>query len=452
MTRSRRVASSCAGLENAWRSDAIGVGVTPLRASRRRSPRPPHARGSGSARSIGRSSSCRAVSTADPIATSVPPPRTQSPSFFHPASPTPYAQAHSLSLRCGSRPLTIDCAAHAVGQDDRVVAATRDRREVCRHDRPVVVEAVLLEHPLHPAARHVVRAARYRPMRVFGFKRYTSTPGDGIEPATARPVVVRHFAENARRFSDRPERSTCPARTSVRAPRTRARRGRHRRQRLQLRDRDEAGVRLGAEDVRTSEASAGPAAPRRGVSRRSRASPRTASRSDRRSTPISIHSVCAGDVVGRLRRPARIEPQVRILLPLEHRLGERAVGLRGLDHPRAGGVVLAARREGRLRLVDLDLADAQDVEHLERLERIALRRRGRRTRTAARCGSPSRRARCRSSRATSCGTSRRAPCRQTPRCRRSRRSARSRQSPCVYGSGKFQRASCGPSGTSVAAD
>ena len=79
-----------------------------------------------------------------------------------------------------------------------------------------------------------------------------------------------------------------------------------------------------------------------------------------------------GDVVRRLRRSARKEPQVWILLPLEHRLGERAVRLRQLDHPRAGGVSAAAGRERRLRLVDLDFPDAQDVEQLEGLERIAL--------------------------------------------------------------------------------
>src|SRR5437867_2995372 len=61
---------------------------------------------SGSAFSIGRSKRSRAVSTPLPIATSVPPPRTQSPSFFHPPSPTPYAHAHSLSFRCGSSPRT----------------------------------------------------------------------------------------------------------------------------------------------------------------------------------------------------------------------------------------------------------------------------------------------------------------------------------------------------------
>ena len=67
-------------------------------------PRPP----SGSAFSIGRSSSSRAVSTDDPIASSVPPFSTNARSFFQPSSPTPNAHDHSAgSLRFGSSPLTM---------------------------------------------------------------------------------------------------------------------------------------------------------------------------------------------------------------------------------------------------------------------------------------------------------------------------------------------------------
>ncbi len=50
----------------------------------------------------------RAVSTDDPIASSVPPFSTNARSFFQPSSPTPNAHDHSAgSLRFGSRPLTM---------------------------------------------------------------------------------------------------------------------------------------------------------------------------------------------------------------------------------------------------------------------------------------------------------------------------------------------------------
>ena len=77
-------------------------------------------------------------------------------------------------------------------------------------------------------------------------------------------------------------------------------------------------------------------------------------------------------VVRRLRRPAGIQAQVRILLGLEHRFRERAVRLRGLDHPGARRVLASAGGERRARGVDFDLAGAHDVEQLLGLERIAL--------------------------------------------------------------------------------
>ena len=84
-------------------------------------------------------------------------------------------------------------------------------------------------------------------------------------------------------------------------------------------------------------------------------------------------------------------------------------------------VVLAARLERGLRLVDLDFADPEDVEQLVGLDTDRAASRERRTRTAPSCDSPSRRAPRRSSRATRCGTSPRATSRRTRRCCRSRR-------------------------------
>ena len=57
----------------------------------------------------------------------------------------------------------------------------------------------------------------------------------------------------------------------------------------------------------------------------------------------------AGHVVRRLGRSAGEQAQVGIVLDRQHRVGEPAVRLRGLDHERAGRILLAvgAERRGR---------------------------------------------------------------------------------------------------------
>ena len=113
---------------------------------------------SGSAFSIGRSSSSRAVSTALPIASSVPPFSTKARSFAHPSSPTPAAQPHSAgSLRFWSRPATIRC--REVPDGNRITSYFADRSCEIRGSNDLVIDAVLLEHPHQPAAGHVVGAA-----------------------------------------------------------------------------------------------------------------------------------------------------------------------------------------------------------------------------------------------------------------------------------------------------
>ena len=79
-----------------------------------------------------------------------------------------------------------------------------------------------------------------------------------------------------------------------------------------------------------------------------------------------------GDVVGRLRRSARVLAQVRVALPLEQRLGEAA---RRLLHPhdqRPGRVARPVRGERRPRALDLDLARAQHLDEPPQRRGVAL--------------------------------------------------------------------------------
>ena len=73
----------------------------------------------------------------------------------------------------------------------------------------------------------------------------------------------------------------------------------------------------------------------------------------------------AGDIVGRLGRSTREGPEIGIVLLLEQRLGEGAVGLRRLDHVRSGRILLAVGREGRRGAMDLHVAQLENLEHLE---------------------------------------------------------------------------------------
>ena len=101
------------------------------------------------------------------------------------------------------------------------------------------------------------------------------------------------------------------------------------------------------------------------------ASRRTVARSDHRHAHQHPQRVTR-HIVRRLGRTAGKLSQVRVMLPLEHRLGERPGRLRQLDDVRAGGVLLAAGGERCGGPVDLDIGGAQDPEHLARLVRIAL--------------------------------------------------------------------------------
>jgi hypothetical protein len=196
-------------------------------------PRPPSpARGSGSDASIGRSSNWRAVSTADPIATSVPPPRTQSASFFHPASPTPYAQAHSLSLRSGLRPLTI--VARLVPSGSTMVSNCAER-SLSKSDETIAWWLNPYCSNTHFSQPAGMCWPRQRPMRVPGFNRYV--PAIGARSHDAGPCP-RHLAEI------RPD-SADTGTIHVPAATCAAARDRDLR-RLELGHRDERGVRDGS--------------------------------------------------------------------------------------------------------------------------------------------------------------------------------------------------------------
>ena len=80
-------------------------------------------------------------------------------------------------------------------------------------------------------------------------------------------------------------------------------------------------------------------------------------------------------VVGTLGRTAGIEPQIRIILALEQRLGPARERLVHADHVAPGRVALAVGREWVRGALDLGLAEGQRLEHLFRRARIALRRR-----------------------------------------------------------------------------
>src|SRR5260370_15702502 len=77
-------------------------------------------------------------------------------------------------------------------------------------------------------------------------------------------------------------------------------------------------------------------------------------------------------VVGTLRRTARIQPQIRIMLTLQKRLRISSVGLLHAHHVTALGVALAAGIECNRRAFDFNLAETKQLEHLSRRAWIRL--------------------------------------------------------------------------------
>src|SRR5262249_3293084 len=70
-----------------------------------------------------------------------------------------------------------------------------------------------------------------------------------------------------------------------------------------------------------------------------------------------------GDVVGPLRRSAGIFAQIRIDLLLHHCFGKCTERLSETNDVRSFWILHAIRREGRLRLLDFDLPEVENLQH-----------------------------------------------------------------------------------------
>ncbi len=79
-----------------------------------------------------------------------------------------------------------------------------------------------------------------------------------------------------------------------------------------------------------------------------------------------------GDVVGRLRRAARIEAQIGVVLRLQHRRGEAAGRLADQDDVRAGRELDAICHDRLDCLLNLDRASAQHIQQLGGGDRVGL--------------------------------------------------------------------------------
>ena len=145
---------------------------------------------------MGRSSSARAVVTAEPIATSVPPPRTQSELF--PAGvadaigPTPF-----LVVSPGIEPGDDGVAARAIGEHDRVMLAgmspLKSVEAIVRWLKPYCSNSHFIQPP------GMLLAPRHRPMRVAGLSR-TRRPARAIGGRDHQTRRDGHVRQDARRL------------------------------------------------------------------------------------------------------------------------------------------------------------------------------------------------------------------------------------------------------------